>query len=266
MPAPWIIPAASISRCWRCAPMRRSTVADRAGPPRRSGSVRWPRAPRSYSSTALARDRTRRRNSVPSPSGQLIGAAAMPSTRSIWSSSSKRVAGRLIHLVDEGQDRDPALAADLEQLHRLRLDALGAVEHHDRAIHRHEGAVGVFAEVLVARRVEQVDALTVELELERGRGDRNAALLLHLHPVRDGVALGPAASDRPGQLDGSGVQQQLLGQRGLAGVRVRNDGKRAAPGDFARQRVSVVHGVAARRGKEGGVWCHCRCRPVRIFL
>ena len=44
-----------------------------------------------------------------------------------------------------------ARAADLEQLARLRLDALGRVEHHDHAVDGEQRAIGVFAEVLVAR-------------------------------------------------------------------------------------------------------------------
>ena len=50
-----------------------------------------------------------------------------------------------------------AQAADLEQLARARLDALGGVDHHDGGIDRGQRAVGVFREVLVARRVEQVE-------------------------------------------------------------------------------------------------------------
>jgi hypothetical protein len=38
-----------------------------------------------------------------------------------------------VHLVDEGDDRHVAQAADLEQLAGLRLDALGGVDHHHRA-------------------------------------------------------------------------------------------------------------------------------------
>src|SRR3546814_6696137 len=48
------------------------------------------------------------------------------------------------------------LFRSLEQLARLLLDALGAVDHHHRGVHRRQGSVGVFAEVLVARRVQQV--------------------------------------------------------------------------------------------------------------
>ena len=50
--------------------------------------------------------------------------------------------------VSTGRPRAPA---DLEQLQRLRLDALGRVEHHDDAVDGEQRAVGVFAEVLVAR-------------------------------------------------------------------------------------------------------------------
>ena len=61
-----------------------------------------------------------------------------------------------VHLVDEGEDGHLALLADAEELLRLRLDALGAVEEHDRAVDGVERAVGVLAEVGVAGRVEQV--------------------------------------------------------------------------------------------------------------
>ena len=101
----------------------------------------------------------------------------------------ERIAARQVELVDEGEDRQPAQPAHLEQLARLRLDALGGVDHHDDAVDREERAVGVFAEVLVAGRVEQRDAAAAELEVERGRRHRDAALALDVHPVGDDVAL-----------------------------------------------------------------------------
>ena len=66
------------------------------------------------------------------------------------------VARRPIELVHEGDDRGSAHAADMEQLARLRLDALGGVDQHDGAVRRGERPVGVLAEVLVARGIEQV--------------------------------------------------------------------------------------------------------------
>ena len=124
-------------------------------------------------------------------------------------------------------------AADLVELARLRLDAVGRVDHHDDAVGGDQRAVGVFAEVLVAGRVEQRHAPALNLELERRRRDRDAALLLHLHPVRRRGPAILAAAHGAGQLDGARIEQQLLGERGLAGVRMRNDGKRSPARDLA---------------------------------
>jgi hypothetical protein len=49
-------------------------------------------------------------------------------------------------------------------------------------------------------------------------GDRNAALLLDLHPVGAGAAALAARLDLPGEPDGAAGQQQSFGQRRLAGV------------------------------------------------
>ena len=149
----------------------------------------------------------------------------------------ERIAGRLIELVDEREHRQPMRAADVEQLERLRLDAFGRVEHHDDAVDGEQRAIGVLAEVLVTGRVEQGDVMALQLELERRRADRDAALLFHLHPVGHGMPLGLAAANGAGQLDGAGVQQQLLGQRGLAGVGVRDDRERAAARNLAAEHI-----------------------------
>ncbi len=146
------------------------------------------------------------------------------------------IAARQIELVDEGQHRQPPQLADLEQLAGLRLDALRGVDHHDHAVDGEQRAIRVFAEVLVAGRVEQRQVMTPEIELHCGGGDRDAALALDVHPIRDHVTIGLAAAHRAGQLDGAGVQQQFLGQGGLAGVRVGNDGERAPALDFGLER------------------------------
>ncbi len=132
-----------------------------------------------------------------------------------------------IELVDEGHDGRVAHAADLHQLDGSLFDTLRAVDDHERAVHRGQRAVGVFGEVLVAGRVEQVDDLPAERELHHRRRDGDAALLLERHPVGRGVTRGLAALDRAGELDRAAEQQQLFGERGLARVGMRNDGKRA---------------------------------------
>ena len=50
--------------------------------------------------------------------------------------------------------------------------------------------------------------------------------------------VGLAALDGAGHLDRAAEQQQLLGQRGLAGIRVGDDGKGAPTRDFLLERWS----------------------------
>jgi hypothetical protein len=85
-----------------------------------------------------------------------------------------------VALVDEGMDRETPLLAYAEELPGLRLDAPPVVEQHDRAVRGRQRAVGVLREVLVARCVQQVDAEALVVEVQYGRGNRDATLLLHL--------------------------------------------------------------------------------------
>ena len=72
----------------------------------------------------------------------------------------ERIAARTIELVHEGKERNAALATDREELFRLRLDAFGRVDQHDRAVGGEQRAIRILAEVLVARRVEQIERMT----------------------------------------------------------------------------------------------------------
>ena len=69
----------------------------------------------------------------------------------------ERIAGLAVHLVDEGDNRDVAQPADLEQFSRARLDALCCVDHHDGRVDGGQGPVGILGEVFVAGRIEQVE-------------------------------------------------------------------------------------------------------------
>ena len=140
-----------------------------------------------------------------------------------------------VHLVDEGENRDVAHDADLEQLARLRLDALGSVDDHDGGVRGHQRAVGVFGEVLVARGVENIDAVALVLELHDRGGYGDAALLFNFHPVGNGVARIFFALDGAGELNGASVQKELFGKRRFAGVRMRNNRKGAAFFDLLSQ-------------------------------
>jgi hypothetical protein len=184
-------------------------------------TVRWKRCTclfsRSY--TPLKRG--------PSPSGQLIGNAWMPSTFS--SSSSRSSVGRagrsiLFMKVKIGTPRRRQTSKSL----RSGLDALAGVDHHHGGVHGGEHAVGVLREVLVTRRVQEVDHAVLVFELQDGGGNRDPALFFQLHPVRGGGALVLARRHAAGELQGAAVEQEFLGERGLSGVRVGNDRERTA--------------------------------------
>ena len=139
------------------------------------------------------------------------------------------VAGGTIHLVDERHDRGVAHAAHVKELAGLLLDASCGIQNHDPAVGRHEGSVCVFAEIVVAGRVEQVPANVVVLELQDRSRDRDATLLFEGHPIADRGPLRLARFDRAGRMNGASVKQELLGQRRLSGVWMRDDRKRAPP-------------------------------------
>ena len=84
-----------------------------------------------------------------------------------------------------------------------------------------------WAEILVARRFEQVEGESLMLEAHHRRGDRDAALALDRHPIRAHPPPLTARLNLARQLNRSAEQQQFLGQGGLAGVRMRDDRNRA---------------------------------------
>ena len=92
-----------------------------------------------------------------------------------------------------------------------------------------------WAEILVARRVEQVEGEPLMLEAHHRRGHRDAALALDRHPIRAHPPPLAPRLDFARQLDRPAKQQQFLGQRGLAGVRMRNDRKGAPAEGLVRQ-------------------------------
>ncbi len=151
----------------------------------------------------------------------------------------ERIPAFAVHLVAEGQDRQVTQAADLEKLPRLAFDALRPVDHHDRGIDGGQRPVGVLGKVAMAGGVHQIEAVLPEVEGHGAGGHGNPALLLHLHEIRPRAPRLALGAHLTGHLDGTPEQEELFRQRGLAGIRVRDDGKGAPPGNFRRQGGAV---------------------------
>ena len=72
----------------------------------------------------------------------------------------------MVDLIHEGEDRDPAIRADLEELLRLRFDALCHIDDHDRRVDGHQRAVGIFRKVRMPRGIQDIDAAPLVVELQ----------------------------------------------------------------------------------------------------
>src|SRR5205085_11692067 len=124
---------------------------------------------------------------------------------------------------DEAYARHAVLVGLTPDGLRLGLDSGDAVEDGDRAVEHAKAALDLHREVHVAGRVYDVDAVLCAGALPEagrgGRGDRDAALLLLLHPVhrrRTLVHLANLVRD-------ARVEEHALGRSGLTGIDVRHD-------------------------------------------
>ncbi len=144
-----------------------------------------------------------------------------------------------VHLVDVGDARDLVLVGLAPDGLRLGLDAGDGVEQRDGAVEHAQRALDLDGEVDVARRIDDVDPMVGPLAGGRGGGDRDAALLLLLHPVHRGRAL----VDLTHLVGAAGVVEDPLGRRRLARVDVGHDSDVAGlfEGELAR------HGVFSRQ-------------------
>ena len=124
-----------------------------------------------------------------------------------------------VHLVDVGDARDVVLVGLPPDRLGLRLDAGDRVEQRDRAVEHAQRALDLDGEVDVAGRVDDVDPVVGPLAGGGRRRDRDAALLLLLHPVHRRGAL----VDLAHLVGAAGVVQDALGRRRLARVDVGHD-------------------------------------------
>ena len=150
-----------------------------------------------------------------------------------------------VHLVDVGDPRHVVLVGLAPHGLGLRLDAGDRVEQRDRAVEHAQRALHLDGEVDVARRVDDVDPVTLPLGRGGRRGDRDPSLLLLGHPVHHGRAL----VNLPHLVGPPGVIEDALSRRRLTGVDVSHDPD--VPGVFERELtrhcVSLVNLSAAAR-------------------
>ena len=131
----------------------------------------------------------------------------------------REVGAHAVHLVDEADARDAVLVGLAPDGLRLRLDAGHGVEHGHRAVEHAQRPLHLGREIDVAGRVDDVDAMIPPEARRRGRRDRDAALLLLLHPVHH---RGPVV-DLAELVRDPGVEEDALGGGGLPGIDVRHD-------------------------------------------
>ena len=130
---------------------------------------------------------------------------------------------RQVDLVDDRQHLEALLDRGVAIGDALRLDALGGIDHQQRALAGRQAARHLIREVDVARGVDQVElvALAVaRLIVQRHalRLDGDAALALQVHRVEH-LGLHLARLEAAAQLD------QAVGERRFAVVNVRDDGE-----------------------------------------
>src|SRR5690606_9070663 len=88
-----------------------------------------------------------------------------------------------VHLVDEGDARNSVLVGLAPDGLGLGLDAGDRVEDGNGAVEDAQRTLDLNREVDVPGRVDDVDPMALPLAGRRGGGNRDAALLLLLHPV-----------------------------------------------------------------------------------
>ncbi len=152
-----------------------------------------------------------------------------------------RVRAGLVHLVDEADARDLVLVGLAPYRLGLGLHARDRVETCNRAVQHAQAALHLGGEVNVPRRVDDVDAM-VQPGAGRRRGcDRDAALLLLLHPIHGRSSLMHLADT----VRDARIEQDALGRRRLSGVDVSHDPDVPA----MVQSYSACHGVYLSRCK-----------------
>ena len=160
--------------------------------------------------------------------------------------------------MDEDHDGSLAHTTHFHQAACLGLYALRTIDDDDDAIDSGEGTEGIFGEVLVTRRVEDVDLVACIFEAHDGGSYGDTALLLDLHPVTGRSLLNLVTLDSTSYVDGAPEEEELLGEGGLTSIRVADDSERASLVDLVFIFVHI--------GEAKCVKCLTRCRLAPSYI
>ena len=131
-----------------------------------------------------------------------------------------RVGSGQIDLVHHRDEFKVVLDREVGVRHGLGLDALGRVDHQDRAFARRECPTDFVGEVDVSRGIDEVEFVGLPLELVHHRHcgtlDGDAAFAFQIHRVEH---LGSARS----LVDSAGGVEESIGKRALAVIDVGDD-------------------------------------------
>ena len=147
-----------------------------------------------------------------------------------------------IHLVDEDEGGYLVSGEQSPQGFGVALYAVGAGDHEDRVVEHTQHTFGFGGEVHVAGCVQQS-----EVQIAAAHGclvgmDGDAALFLQQFGVEEGVAV----VHSPKFANASGTVEQCFGQRGLAGIHMRQDSRHNMRHDIRSDPSSPTYGESPR--------------------
>ena len=154
--------------------------------------------------------------------------------------AAREVGADPVHLVDKADARHAVFVGLAPHGLGLRLDAGDGVENGDGTVEDAQAALDLDREIDMARRVDDVDAVVVPEAGRRGRGDRDAAFLLLLHPIHRRGAFVHLAD----LVGAAGIIKDPLGGRRLTGIDMRHDADIAIP---LERRCACHHQILRRR-------------------
>ena len=143
-----------------------------------------------------------------------------------------------IDLVDDNNRLQFVLQRLAQNETRLRLRPIVRIDHQQHAVHHFHDPLDFAAEIGVTRCVNDVDPIAVPLEsgVLRANGDSFFALEIHrIHHALLNLLIGAKRSR---------LAQQLIDQRGLAVIDVRNDGD-------VTNLIHCIEGILSRAGERG---------------